>query len=251
MAGAAAGAMFGGPVGAVVGGAAGAVKTYMDNEGEKSAISKEFEQSEKIYAAIREKNALFEKLSNTKNGTDIASNLAKAKEVIENYTETTADFVQQVRDELKRMHPDKEKIAKLRRNIDYNRGEIQRYEGLVKALSEQDEQRGPIRGSMSALDSLGKIGGNFVGSFAEKAAQEITEVASTSSASGGGSFGFVVKGGGIDTSEFSARSEGLLNGYDSAIKTANERIEKIDADQLSVLREIKETLEKQGGPAWQ
>lgn len=249
--GAATGAMFGGPIGAVVGGVAGAATTYMANEGERSAMSADFEKSEKIFAAVRAKNALFDDLSDIKAGTDIAANLAKAKEIIENYTESTADFVAQVRGELEKMHPDKEKIADLRRNIDYNRGEIQRYERLVKTLESQESQdeESRLRGSLSALDSLGKVGGNFVGGFASKSPAAAAKKTSAARFAGG-SFGFSVGGPGTETTEFSARSEGLLGGFDAALKTANDAIEKIDADQLAVLKDIKATLEKQGGATW-
>lgn len=251
MAGAAIGSVvpgIGTAAGAVVGGAAGIAKTYMDNEGERSAMSKDFEQSEAIYAAVREKNAKFQELSNAKAGADIAGNLAEAKKIIESYTASTADFVAQVRDELKKMNPDKELIAKLRRNIDYNRGEIQRYESLVKNLEEiQNQPEKTARASMSALDSLTKIGGIAATPALEMAAAADAMVSGTR---GGGSFGFSV-GGGVDTTEFSARSEGLMSDFDAALKTANERIEKIDADQLKVLTDISNTLKNQGGVAWQ
>ena len=249
MAGAMAGAMFGGIPGAVVGGVAGIAKTYMDNEGEKSAMAKDFEQSEAIYAAVRQKNAKFQELSNTKDGANIAANLAEAKKTIENYTETTADFVQQVRDELKKMNPDKELIAKLRRNIDYNRGEIQRYESRVKNLEEiQKQPEKTARASMSALDSLSKIGGIAASPAADIAAAADAVI---SSPRGGGSFGFSIGGSAMDSTEFSARSEGLVGSDAAAIKTANENIERIDKEQLQVLTEIKETLRNQGGVSWQ
>ena len=248
LSGAAAGFMFGGVPGAVIGGAAGIAKTYMDNEGEKSAMSKDFEQAEAIYAAVRQKNAKFQELSNVKDGADIAGNLAEAKKIIENYTATTAEYVQQVRDELKKMNPDKELIAKLRRNIDYNRGEIQRYEGLTKTLEELQNKQTTPRASMAALDSLTKIGG-----IAASPAAAIAEAAETVTGSGGGrSFGFSVAETPTDTSEFSARSEGLMSDFEATMKMANERIEKIDADQLRVLTEIKDALKGQGGTAtWQ
>jgi hypothetical protein len=249
LAGAASGAMIGSvvpgigtAVGAVVGGAAGIAKTYMDNEGEKSAMSKDFEQAEAVYAAMREKNAKFQELSNVKDGADIAANLAEAKKIIENYTATTADFVQQVRDELKKMNPDKELIAKLRRNIDYNRGEIQRYEALAKTLEELQNKQTTPRGSMAALDSLTKIGG-----IAATPAAAIAEAAEAVTGSAGGvGFGFSVPTTPADTTEFSARSEGLMSDFEATMKMANERIEKIDADQLKVLTEIKDALKGQG-----
>lgn len=245
--GAMAGFMFGGIPGALVGGAAGIAKTYMDNEGEKSAMSKDFEQAEKIYAAVRQKNAKFQELSNVKDGADIAANLAEAKKIIENYTATTADFVQQVRDEIKKMNPDKELIAKLRRNIDYNRGEIQRYEGLTKTLEELQNKQTTPRESMAALDSLTKIGGIA----AMPAVDAIAAAAGQSAGRSGGSFAFSVPETPSDTTEFSARSEGLVYDLDSVMRTANERIEKIDADQLQVLNEIKDTLKNQGLTTWQ
>lgn len=256
-AGASSGAMLGSvvpgvgtAVGAIAGGGAAALKTYMDNEGEKSAMSKDFEQAEAIYAAVRQKNAKFQELSNTKDGANIAANLAEAKKTIESYTQTTADFVQQVRDELKKLNPDKEKIATLRRNIDYNRGEIQRYEALVKNLEEIENKPTPAaRASMAALDSLSKIGGIVASPAVEIAAAADAVVSSTRS---GGSFAFAVPSAGeSDAIEFSARSEGLMSGVDAALKTANENIERIDKEQLQVLQQINETLRNNGGTTWQ
>lgn len=250
MAGAATGLMFGGIPGAVIGGAAGIVKTYMDNEGERSAMSKDFEQSEAIYAAVREKNAKFQELSNTKDAEKIAGNLAEAKKTIESYTESTAGFVKQVRDELKKMNPDKELIAKLRRNIDYNRGEIQRYEGLVRNLEEiqaKADFKGPARASMTATDSLAKVGG--IMAVAEQAAAAIPDAPASSGAAR--SFAFSVGSQAYDTTEFGSRAEGLADSTTAALKIANEQIAKIDADQLRVLNEIKDTLRNQGGTAWQ
>lgn len=251
LSGAMAGAMFGGPIGAVVGGAAGIAKTYMDNEGEKSAMSKDFEQSETIYAALRAKNARFQELSNTKDGADIAGNLAKAKETIESYTASTADFVAQVREELKKMNPDKELIAKLRRNIDFNRGEIQRYESLVKSLEDiqaKSDAKGTPRASMSALDSLAKVGG-LMATPASPDAPAQPGAAPSSSAK---SFAFAVAPIAADTTEFGSKAESLFDdGTAAALKTANERIEKIDSEQLRVLTEIKDALKNNGGTSWQ
>lgn len=267
LAGAAAGAMFGGIPGAIIGGAAGVVKTYMDNEGERSAMSKDFEQSEAIYAAVRKKNAKFLELSNTKDGADIAGNLAEAKKTIENYTASTADFVARVREELKKMNPDKELIAKLRRKIDYNRGEIQRYEGLVRNLEEiqrKAENQPTARASLAALDSISKVGGIGSGVIAaEKAAEEAAQQAAGQAAKeeaeqkakemdAGGPIAFDVPVTPSQDTAFGDSAAALADGVDAAIKSANEHIEKIDADQLQVLKEIAEILKGNGGTvSWQ
>lgn len=256
LAGAASGAMIGSvvpgigtAVGAAVGGAAGIAKTYMDNEGERSAMAKDFEQSETIYAALRQKNAKFQELSNTKDPEKIAGNLAEAKKIIENYTASTADFVAQVREELKKMNPDKELIAKLRRNIDFNRGEIQRYESLAKSLESiqaKEDAKPTPRASMSALDSLAKVGGIMATTAAPDSP------APSGAPSAVRSFGFAVAPIAADTTEFGSKAEGLFDdGTAAALKTANERIEKIDSEQLRVLTEIKNAIRDQGGTTWQ
>lgn len=232
-------------LGAIAGAGAGAAKTYFENKGENSAMSKDFEQAEAIYADMRQKNKQFKKLSSTKTGVDIASNLSTARKLIEDYTKETASLVEKVRNELKKTAPKRELIAKLRREIDTNRGEIRRYEALVEHLDEMNKKP---RESMAALDSLTKIGG-----IAASPAAAIAEAAeAVTGSTGGGSFGFSVPTTPTGTMEFSARSEGLMSDFEATMKVANERIEKIDADQLRVLTEIKDALKGQGGTAtWQ
>ena len=146
-------------------GFAGVLKTYFEKDGERSAMAKDFEQAEAIYAVAREKDAKFAELSSTKPGADVAGNAAEAKRIIDGYSKSVADFVAEVREELKKANPDYERIAALRRNIDSSRGEIRRYENLVSSLESVQGRRTTPRTSTAALDALGRIGGDLVGRF--------------------------------------------------------------------------------------
>lgn len=191
--GAVSGAMMAGLPGAIVGGLGGILKTYMDKEGEKSAMSKDFELGEQIYAATKAKNERFDSLASTKPGTDIAANLGEVKKIIDNYTKSTAEFVEQVREELKKANPDKEKIANLRRNIEYNRGEIGRYENLQHSLESLSQKNITQRVSTDAVDALSKVGGSFAGSqtgsrVAEDSLKCLREIADNTRGKGGSSW---------------------------------------------------------------
>lgn len=247
--GAVGGAMMAGPVGAIVGGLAGVLKTYMEKDAERSAMLKDFETGEAVYAATRRDEKRFDELSTTKPGTNISANLASAKKMIDNYGESAAKFVEAIREELKKADPDKEKIAKLKRNLDYSRAQISKYEGLTKALeSIQDKQKDP-RVSTAALDSLGKVGGDFIGSLASGGPSVSPAAAKAAPSRGGFSFGFAVGTTPTVTREFSAAAEGLA---DPTLKAENDRIEKIDSDQLQVLKDIKSAIESRqnGGSEW-
>ena len=246
--GAVGGAMMAGLPGAIVGGLAGVLKTYMEKDAERSAMSKDFETGEAVYAATRRDSLMFDSLSSTKKGTDISANLAKAKEMIDNYGESAAKFVEEIRKELKKHDPDKEKIEKLKRNLDYSRQQISKYEGLTKSLESMNDRQKDPRTSTAALESLGKVGGDFVGSLApgHSASPSAAKAAPTG---GSFSFGFAVGTTPSVTRDFSAAAEGLA---DPVMKAANDRIERIDADQLQVLKDIKEALQSRqnGGSEW-
>ena len=248
--GAVGGAMMAGPVGAIVGGLAGVLKTYMEKDAERSAMSKDFETGEAVYAATRRDEKRFDELSTTKPGTNISANLASAKKMIDNYGESAAKFVEAIREELKKADPDKEKIAKLKRNLDYSRAQISKYEGLTKTLeSIQDKQKDP-RISTAALDSLGKVGGDFIGSLASGGPSVSPAAAKAATPRVGIGFGgFSVPVRQYATHEFSAAAEGLA---DPTLKAVNDRIEKIDSDQLQVLKDIKSAIESRqnGGSEW-
>ena len=245
--GAVGGAMMAGLPGAIVGGLAGVLKTYMEKDAERSAMSKDFETGEAVYAATRRDQQKFDELSTTKPGTDISANLATVKKMIDNYGETAAKFVEAIREELKKADPDKEKIAKLKRNLDYSRAQISKYEGLTKSLEAiQDKAKDP-RTSTSAFDALGKVGGNFVGNLLPVPVEVGGSTAPKAKSGGGVGFGFSVPAQSFDTHEFSAAAEGLT---DPTKKLVDDRLKKIDEEQLKVLKDISENT-KHGGMTWQ
>ena len=237
------GAMMAGPIGAAIGGLAGVLKTYMEKEGEKSAMSKDFETGEAVYAATYRDNQKFKELSSTKEGTDIAGNLAKVKEMLDNYAKSAATFVEKIRAEMKKANPDKELIAKLQRNLNYSRSQIARYENLqdtLESVIDKDETKND-RESFSALDSLTKVGGYFYGT-GPKAEAEATPAAASRSRIPAFS-GFSVAA--TPTQDIS------FGDAAPATDVADEAAQNVREDQLSTLRDILEELKKQEGTTWQ
>ena len=250
--GAVGGAMMAGLPGAIVGGLAGVLKTYMEKDAERSAMSKDFETGEVVYAATRRDLMRFDELSSTKKGTDIAGNLAEAKKIIDNYTNSTAEMVEEIRKELKKHDPDKEKLEKLKRNLDYSRSQISKYEGLTKSLEELQEKKHDPRISAGAFDALGKVGGSFVSGFAASPdVQTKTGSVPSFSQAAGGSFGFSVASTPAKAFDFSAAAEGLESPTERAIKIADELTAKQTADMLNVLKSIDSKVGSGGGATWQ
>ena len=250
--GAVGGAMMAGLPGAIVGGLAGVLKTYMEKDSERSAMSKDFETGEAVYAATRRDNEKFEELSSMKKGADVAGHLAEAQKIIDNYTNSAADFVEAIRKELKKHDPDKEKIEKLKRNLDYSRSQISKYEGLVKSLEAIREKQVDPRTSTEAFDALGKVGGSFVSGFAAPAPDVREKTgAAPDVPSAGGSFAFSVPAAPAKTFELSAAAEGLEDPTERAIKIADELTAQRTADMLDVLKSIDSKIGTGGGGTWQ
>ena len=242
--GAVGGAMMAGPIGAAIGGLAGVLKTYMEKEGEKSAMSRDFESSEADYAAIYRDNHKFKELSSTKEGTDIAGNLSKVKEMLENYAKSAATFADKIREELKKANPDKEWIEKLRRNLNYSRQQIARYENLQDTLESATDKNEPAndRESTSALDALAKVGG-----FGYNAKPK----AETAEATAGATFrsripafsGFSVAA--TPTQDIS------FGDPTPATDIADEVAQNIREEQLATLEDILKAIKEKGGATWQ
>ena len=239
--GAVGGAMMAGPIGAAIGGLAGVLKTYMEKEGEKSAMSKDFETGEAVYAATYRDNQKFKELSSTKEGTDIAGNLAKVKEMLDSYAKSAAAFVEQIRAEMKKANPDKELIAKLQRNLNYSRSQIARYEGLQDTLESLDTKQND-RESTTALDALSKVGG-----FGYNAKPK----AETAEATAGATFHSRVPA-------FSGFSVGATPTQDISFgdptpqtDITDEVAQNIREEQLATLEDILKAIKEKGGATWQ
>lgn len=242
--GAVGGAMMGGPVGAAIGALAGLLKTYMDKQGERSAMSKDFEKGEEIYAATYRDNQKFRQLSSTKKGVDLGANLAEVKKMLDNYAESAAKFVDRIRAELKKANPDKEKLEKLQRNLGYSRSQIARYESLRDSLEARKEAQDKTpRTSTSAFDSLGKIGGYIYGGG--KASEDASSTApSLSPRSRLKPFsGFSVAA--TKTQDIS------FGGPSPTPDIADEVAQSIRKEQLATLEDILKTLKEKGGMSWQ
>lgn len=244
-AGAVGGAMIAGPIGAAIGGLAGVLKTYMAKEGEKSAMSREFETSEAVYAATDRDNKKFKELSSTKEGTDIEGNLSKVKEMLESYAKSAATFVEKIREEMKKANPDKELVEKLRRNLGYSRQQIARYESLQDTLESLVDTKQNDRESFSALDSLGKVGGYLYGGNPYAATAEAAE------SSGGSSKRSRVK----PFSGFSVAATPTqdisFGGPTPNVDYVDEAAQSVREEQLSTLNEILDAIKGKGGATWQ
>ncbi len=245
--GAVGGAMMAGPIGAALGGLAGVLKTYMAKEGEKSAMSKDFETGEAVYAATYRDNQKFKELSSTKEGTDIAGNLSKVKEMLDNYAKSAAKFVEQIRAEMKKANPDKELIAKLQRNLNYARQQIGRYENLQDTLETQLDVPKNDRESFSSLDSLTKVGGYFYGTGPKAEAEATPATASRSRVPAFSGFSV----GPTATQDISFGGTDVSDPVQDAIKTATEEQASTSNDILAVLGEIENAIKGKDGSTWQ
>lgn len=243
--GAVGGAMMGGPVGAAIGALAGLLKTYMDKQGERSAMSKDFEKGEEIYAATYRDNQKFRQLSSTKKGVDLGANLAEVKQMLDNYAESAAKFVDRIRAELKNANPDKEKLEKLQRNLGYSRSQIARYESLRDSLEARKEadEKASNRTSTSAFDSLGKVGGYLYGGgmAPEDASSAAPSQSPRSRLKPFSGFSVAV----TKTQDIS------FGGPSPTADIADEVAQSIRKEQLATLEDILKTLKEKGGATWQ
>lgn len=268
--GASAGAMLG-PIGAVIGGLAGVLKTYMEKNSAIEKAANDFIKSDSRHEENWRWKKQLQDLSeidpapvgatkeeaNKDQAAKVDERLAKVKEKAVQLFEqqnrliiSINEFLQdeeteqaaELQEQLAIVRSRKEQMESLQRSLEQRKKSLAR-EAEELALSKSVTPRA----SMTATDSLSKIGG--IAAVANLAADAIPDAPAPSGASR--SFGFSVAAGNYDSTEFGSRAEGLAEGAAAAIKTANERIEKIDSEQLQVLTEIKETLKNQGGVTWQ
>ena len=270
--GAVGGAMMAGLPGAIAGGLAGVLKTYMEKQGEVSKMSEDFKVAEDTYENNRLWQAKMRNLSEVDyspvglNGVNLtqdridktSARLAEVQKVAGDLFDEQNKIIKRINEHLKK--GETEEAEKLQKDLAIVRAKKEQAESLEqsykkqkKSLEHQLEQerhdaKDP-RVSTAALDSLGKVGGDFIGSLASGGPAVSPSAANAAPSRGGFSFGFAVGTTPSVTREFSAAAEGFA---DPMMKTVNDRLERIDADQLKVLNDIKSAIESRqnGGSEW-
>lgn len=270
--GASAGATLG-PIGAAIGGLAGVLKTYMEKNSAIEKAANDFVKSDSRY----EENRLWQKQLRDLSEIDPAAvgatkeeaNKDQAAKVDERLAEVKKKAVQlfeqqnrliidinellqageteqaaELQEQLAIVRARKEQMESLERSFEQRKKSLARE---AEELALADSKSVTPRASMSALDSLAKVGGLM----ATPALPDAPAPSGATSSSSVKSFAFAVAPIAADTTEFGSRAEGLMDGTAAALKTANERIEKIDSEQLRVLTEIKDALKDNGGTSWQ
>lgn len=154
--GAAAGAMVGGPIGAAIGGLGGLLKTFLDREGERKQMSKDFELSEERYAATQRDISRFRDLTETRRGGGTADQIPQLREIMTNFRNSADQLAKAYREELQKAAPDKERLSALQTNIAYARQMGDKYESAIESI---EDRRNNDRAGFSATDALQKIGG--------------------------------------------------------------------------------------------
>lgn len=267
--GAVGGAMMAGPVGAIVGGLAGVLKTYMDKQGDVSKMSEDFKVAEDTYENNRLWQAKMRNMSEVDfspvglKGVNLTQDrIDKTSARLEEVQKVAVDLFDEQNKIIKRINEhlkkgETEEAEKLQKDLAIVRAKKEQAESLEqsykkqkKSLEHQLEQerhdaKDP-RVSTAALDSLGKVGGDFIGSLASGGPAASPAAAKASPPSGGIGFGFSVPKIKYKTYDFTTPYE------DHTLKIVNDRIEKIDSDQLQVLKDIKSALESRqnGGSEW-
>lgn len=243
--GAAAGMMFG-PIGAALGGIAGLLKTYIDKQGARDDLIKDYTQGEAVYRASREQMRKFASLADPrKNGGDISGNVPEMRRISENYKRSTERFLTLIAEELKRSSPDPERIATLKRNVDWARAMADRYDEAVEGV-ELAPKRAAFRAPTSGTDALAKVGGSLYGAAAAAASGEAAPAAAGALPARVRGFGFSAPASRVAELSFGGPSG--ASDTDRAIRTATERSAALDKEISDTLKSIERNTK--GGSAW-
>ena len=244
--GAAAGMAFG-PLGAAIGGLTGLLKTYLDKSSAKADMLKDYEQGEAVYKASRAQMKKYRDLTDPRrNNGDVSGNVPEMKRISENYKRSTEKFLAMIAEELKRSSPDADRIANLKRNVDWARAMADRYDDAVEAI-ETAAKKPAYRASTDGTDALAKIGGYLYGA----AASGGDDAASASSRSPRSRLG-TFSGFSVPARKFSEISFGGPSGasdVDADIRTATEASAALDKEIAETLKLIERNTK--GGGAWQ
>jgi len=158
-AGAAAGAPFGPwgvAAGAVVAGGSAAIKTYLDKDSEKETRLADFDKSEAIFKNIKEWQDKLRQLTESMDTDAIKTILGNLKKAEAFYKTNARSAIEEGRYGA---------AEDYKRNLGDVRGRMTALETLLRGAEklEKKEPKPEARESLSALDSLGRVGGDFAG----------------------------------------------------------------------------------------
>ena len=179
-------------VGAAVGGAAGAAKQYLDNSKSEEDWFKDFKTGEKTFQASRDWAAKFEELTSVKThfkGISGVDELKAQLAEVEAASQRTAVAIKQLKfDEKSRMSElealekregltaeeriklaseEASALALTRQKLAQVEGAAKRLDATRESLTDAIEEAKPsheARASMSGVDALARVGGDFAGS---------------------------------------------------------------------------------------
>lgn len=248
--GAAMGGMAGGPWGALGGAALGLGMGVFNKVQEKKRYSEEWQRSEHDYASDKEFSALLKNLGDVTDKTaDFGEKLKTVEAELEKYRQVEATLKENVAGMIKSGRYDDADAQ--RGYLTVNRQRQEQLENVQKQLetaAENAEKNKTLEASsMSGTDALQKIGGVW-------GAQPVAAEKTSSTApikTRGGSFGFLVDTTPTETTKFGPKVEGLESNFEGAIKTANERIERLEDEGNKILREIAANTKSKGVSTWQ
>lgn len=156
--GASAGFMMGGPWGAAAGAGVGLLKTYLDKSAEQAAYTKAFEESEQRYASAK---AFRDKFSSMTSGNDATAKLDQLRAELAHYQEAEGKIKDSITAFADKGEYDNANHQ--RESLNENRSRQNQLETAIKSIEKGLEGANKLRTGESAVDALGKIGGNFAG----------------------------------------------------------------------------------------
>lgn len=248
----------------VIGAASGALMKKGEQNLKAADYSAEWKKSEATYKEAVAFADMIREMTNVKDGfAEFETRLKEINDELVNRRAKEGELIQSINQAIEARQYDKANA--LRGDLAANRAQqdaLRNAARTVEAMSEKQNQKDEktpeaIRTSTSALDSLGGVGGAFVGSFAAAAAAG--SAAKRRRGAGGGATsaipafsGFSVPTGrGFDETEFSSRTEGLMSASEQALRTGAESVARKQDETNKLLAGIKASVEaKENGTSW-
>ena len=247
-----------------VGGLIGGATKKAEQDKAAADYSAEWKKSEATYKEATAFADMIREMTNVKDGfAEFETRLKEINDELVNRRAKEGELIQSINEAIEARQYDKANA--LRGDLAANRAQqdaLRNAARTIEAMSEkqsQKDEKSPeaIRTSTSALDSLGGVGGAFVGSFAAAAAAG--SAAKRRRGAGGGATsaipafpGFSVPTGrGFDETEFSSRTEGLMSASEQALRTGAESVARKQDETNKLLAGIKASVEaKENGLSW-
>lgn len=157
--GASMGMMFG-PLGAALGAAGGLAKTYLDKQGEQKQYTKDWQKSEHDYANNKAFADFMSSLTKVGDGAlTHAEKLKRAQDELDRYREVEKKQVEDIGKMIKSGRYDD--ATAQRGYLAVNRARQDALENYIQSM--EDKKNDGVRASMSSVDALSRLDGDFTG----------------------------------------------------------------------------------------